>query len=408
MTVHTGKRTKRRFIIGTVIVVALALIGATWVAASQFQSSAQRAAAAAPPAAQPVLVAIEKTDLVERTTMKASARRSGERKFTLLKAGATSVITSQGIQQGQELRSGAVITWINDRPLIALSGGFPLYRDLGPGDSGEDVRMIQKALQGLGYDLSPDGHFGAWTAACIQDLYSENGAKAPQREKKPEPPTSEVAPDSAQSASAAPRPAAPTKVEKETYLPASEILVIPGLPAHVNAVPGLGTTLGDENSVLVLASSTITVSSEVPGPVAARLMEGRPGTAVLGHEEINVRISTIAEKKEEGEGAQMRESSGSSIIEFTPENGTIPLEWAGHNDILITINFTDPLQGVLAVPQRAIATDAAGQAHILLQQADSFIQVPIRQLACVTGMCAIESMHADTALSEGLKVRVDR
>ena len=184
--------------------------------------------------------------------------------------------------------------------------------------------------------------------------------------------------------------------------------MIPGLPAHVNAVPGLGTTLGDENSMLVLASSTITVSSEVPGPVAARLMEGRPGTAVLGNEEINVRISTIAEKKEEGEGAQMRESSGSSIIEFTPENGAIPLEWAGHNDILITINFTDPLQSVLAVPQRAIATDAAGQAHILLQQADSFIQVPIRQLACVTGMCAIESMHADTALSEGLKVRVDR
>ena len=157
MTVHTGKRTKRRFIIVTVIVAALALIGATWVAASQFQSSAQRAAAAAPPAAQPVLVAIEKTDLVERTTMKANARRSGERKFTLPKAGATSVITAQGIQQGQELRSGTVITWINDRPLIALSGGFPLYRDLGTGDTGEDVRMIQKALQGLGYDLRPSG-----------------------------------------------------------------------------------------------------------------------------------------------------------------------------------------------------------------------------------------------------------
>ena len=57
---------------------------------------------------------------------------------------------------------------------------------------------------------------------------------------------------------------------------------------------------------------------------------------------------------------------------------------------------------------RAIAVDAAGQSHILLQQGDSFVQLPIRQLGCVTGMCAIESTQASTPLSAGLNVRVDR
>ena len=408
MTGQANKRSRRRLMIVVVLLAAIALIGSTWIAASQFQSSAQRAAAAAPPAPQPVLVPIEKTDLVERTTMKARALRSGQRQFVLPKAGATSVITAEGIRKGQDLRSGAVITWINDRPLIALSGGFPLYRDLGPGDSGEDVRMIQAALRGLGYDITPDGQFGAWTASCIRDLYSASGAKAPQREKKPETSSADSPHDSAQSGSGMTRPSAPPKAEKETYLPASEILVIPDLPAHVNAVPALGTTLGDDNSALVLASSKIAITAEVPGPVAARLTQGRSGTAAVGEQEIKVRISAISEKKEEGEAAQMRESSGVSVIEFTPETGSIPLDWAGHEDILITINFTDPLEGVLAVPQRAIAVDAAGQSHILLQQGDSFVQLPIRQLGCVTGMCAIESTQASTPLSAGLNVRVDR
>lgn len=402
-----SKYPKGKFTILISVGILILLMIGTWIVAGQFQSSAQRAAAALPPAPQPVLVPIEKTDLVERTTMKARALRSGERQFVLPKSGATSVITAQGIRKGQELQSGAVITWINDRPLIALSGTFPLYRDLREGDSGEDVRMIQTALRGLGYNIAPDGQFGPWTASCIRDLYSARGAKAPEREKKAEVSPADPPLDGLQSGSTMTRTSAPAKAEMEIYLPASEILVIPDLPAHVNAVPALGTILGDDNSALVLASSKIAISAEVPGPVAARLTQGRQGTAAVGQQEIKVSISAISEKKK-AERADEIGSSGASIIEFTTENGSIPFDWVGHEDILIAINFTDPLEGVLAVPQRAIAVDAAGQSHILLQRGDAFIQVPIRQVGCVTGMCAIESTQASMPLREGFNVRVDR
>ena len=43
-------------------------------------------------------------------------------------------------------------------------------RDLGPGDSGEDVERFQAALATWGYDLVADGHYGPVTAAVVTAL----------------------------------------------------------------------------------------------------------------------------------------------------------------------------------------------------------------------------------------------
>ncbi|RRD51762.1 peptidoglycan-binding protein [Buchananella hordeovulneris] len=166
----------------SLVIAALCLTGAllimlgTWFAAKRFQSPDQRQAAAAPPTAGPIVVEVTRGDLTEQTTMKATASRAGERSVPLPLPGAVSVLTHPGVAADTELLSGNVIAWINDRPVFALRGPFPLFRDIGEGDSGDDVRLLQQALADLGYDITPDGHFGTYTASLVRDLYETAGA----------------------------------------------------------------------------------------------------------------------------------------------------------------------------------------------------------------------------------------
>lgn len=440
----------------TAILVALALVAGTWLAATRFQSSAQREAAAQPPPAQPIVVDIVRTDLVERTTMKATAARNGIRNVALPKPGATSVITRAGVGADEVLHSGQVVTWINDRPLLALRGPFPLYRDLGEGDSGEDVRMIQQALADLGYDINPDGTFGTWTAAQVRELFRSVGAEVATREKKADPAdragtdaegnketdsrTGEASTNNNAGTNARQEPPAP---QEEVVLRATETLILPELPAHVSAIPPVGTTLGESGSTLTLAGSNTTLTSEVPGAVAARLQVGRRGIATLGEQSIDVTIDNIAAAGKNRPGAQgegagtsaviASESGGldggpgsqgntNSIVRLTPVSGQLPANWAGKSDILITIDLSEPMMDVLVVPQRAIAVDASGVASILVEDGDQFTQVNVVQRACITGMCAIDisdtttTTHqsggtggsAATLLREGKRARVDR
>lgn len=454
--ISTTSSSRRRTVMlsVTAIVIALTLVAGTWLAATRFQSSAQREAAAQPPPAQPIVVDIVRTDLVERTTMNAQAERSNARSVPLPKPAAISVITRAGVDVGQALHSGQVITWINDRPLLALRGSFPLYRDIGEGDSGEDVRMIQQALADLGYDINPDGTFGTWTAAQVRELFRSVGAEAATREKKAnsterggtgeegktgeEASTGAASPTGNASTNAQQEPRTP---QYEVVLRAAETLILPELPAHVSTIPPVGTTLGESGSTLILSGSDTTLTSEVPGAVAARLQVGRKGTASLGEHNIDVTIHSIAPAGKNSPGAQsegaddaaMMASAGegpgadpgsqrntNSIVRLAPESGQLPAEWAGKGDILITIDLSEPMTNVLAVPQRAIAVDASGVASVLVEDGDQFTQVNIVQRACITGMCAIEADStttdqpggtggsAGTFLREGKRVRVDR
>ncbi|MDO5080443.1 peptidoglycan-binding domain-containing protein [Buchananella hordeovulneris] len=422
----------------SLVIAALCLTGAllimlgTWFAAKRFQSPDQRQAAAAPPTAGPIVVEVTRGDLTEQTTMKATASRAGERSVPLPLPGAVSVLTHPGVAADTELLSGNVIAWINDRPVFALRGPFPLFRDIGEGDSGDDVRLLQQALADLGYDITPDGHFGAYTASLVRDLYETAGAEPAIREVAPDPipapaapaappaaagdaPTTPVAPGGAAAptpqpgASPAPAPRAPAPAptpKKQVYLPAAEVVILPEMPVHVTSVPAVGTVLTAENAKLALGSRDLTLSTSVPGSIATRLREGTPGVATLGQSRLELRVASIkeADKKSE-EGEELGVQGDESTVEFAPLTGGFPTEWAGKKDILITLDLTTPRKGVLQVPQRALAHDATGGANVLVRQSDnSFTQTSVTEIGCVAGLCGIE----DGPLQPGDVVRVDR
>jgi hypothetical protein len=78
---------------------------------------------------------------------------------------------------GDVVDEGALFARIDDRPVIALKGELPMYRDLTLGVSGRDVEQLEQALDRLGFDSGPiDGVFDASTQNALSELYASHGA----------------------------------------------------------------------------------------------------------------------------------------------------------------------------------------------------------------------------------------
>jgi peptidoglycan hydrolase-like protein with peptidoglycan-binding domain len=71
-----------------------------------------------------------------------------------------------------QIEEGSVLLTASGRPVFALKGSVPTYRDQLPGVSGEDVRQLEQALTRLGF--SPgliDGVYDQQTAAAVARWY---------------------------------------------------------------------------------------------------------------------------------------------------------------------------------------------------------------------------------------------
>ncbi|ANC32535.1 peptidoglycan-binding domain-containing protein [Isoptericola dokdonensis] len=91
----------------------------------------------------------------------------------------TGRVTASACSAGREVRSGDVLLTVDDRPLLALATDVPLWRDLGSGAQGEDVRAVQTELVRLGHDLVPDGDYGPATRAVVREIQEAVGVVRP-------------------------------------------------------------------------------------------------------------------------------------------------------------------------------------------------------------------------------------
>lgn len=91
------------------------------------------------------------------------------------------VITGLPVSVGDAVEAGSAVVELSGRPVIALTGTIPPYRDLVPAASGPDVTQLQQALvaQGLLSDSQVDGVYGPATSDAVSQLYSRLGYTAP-------------------------------------------------------------------------------------------------------------------------------------------------------------------------------------------------------------------------------------
>jgi peptidoglycan hydrolase-like protein with peptidoglycan-binding domain len=84
--------------------------------------------------------------------------------------------------EGDKVGCGEVFYRVDDKPVLLLCGPVPAYRDLHTGDTGNDVRQLNRNLHKLGYDgdagvdIDPDDKDFTWqTAAALKKLQHDEG-----------------------------------------------------------------------------------------------------------------------------------------------------------------------------------------------------------------------------------------
>ncbi|MGY1499925.1 peptidoglycan-binding protein [Streptomyces sp. QTS52] len=173
------------------LVGAVVLVGAGgWIAGTQVRSPADAAAAHTAPKAGPVTVAVGRQSLTATVVASGSVEFASPRPLALagsVGTGVSAVAGGEGAEQritkapvaGTEVKEGDVLMTVNGRPVLALSGSVPMYRALGPGASGDDVKQLQRALRRLGFDPgSISGTYRQGTATAVTSWYTSKGYEA--------------------------------------------------------------------------------------------------------------------------------------------------------------------------------------------------------------------------------------
>jgi peptidoglycan hydrolase-like protein with peptidoglycan-binding domain len=146
-------------------VVTLGAAAAVGVAVSARDGDPQ-APAATPSAANANVATVTRRDLARSEELDGTVGFGEESPLVLPLDGTLTSLPAPG----DVIAEGTVVATVDGRPVVALTGSTPLWRDLGPGvDDGADVLAVEQALQRLGFtadfDVTVDGD---WTDATTR------------------------------------------------------------------------------------------------------------------------------------------------------------------------------------------------------------------------------------------------
>ena len=153
--------------------------GLGWFFGSQIQSPAEAAAEAEPPEASNITVQVVSevlsADVITRGDIvydePVSVSLSGSFAETPEK-----FVVTQAVEVNSELAEGAVAVEVVGRPVFLLTGEIPMYRDLRPGATGDDVLQVEHALARMGFFAGvPDNVWDQETSAAVAAWYETAG-----------------------------------------------------------------------------------------------------------------------------------------------------------------------------------------------------------------------------------------
>lgn len=378
----------RRPLIVTFALVAggAVLVAGTWALATSFRSPAQVAADASPPPRSIITVEVAEGILAEQVTAQAIVGSSEEITVPLAAGEGVAVVTNSSVTAGQGIGAGGLLLELNNAPVFAMPGSFPLFRDLRPGDSGRDVAQLQQGLRDAGYAVTVDGALGRQTVDAVRALYAKAGYEMPVE-------AASSAPESGAPPTPAPgtppaQPAAPTPVVK-----ASAFAVAGTMPTTVIAVPPLGA-LAEDAGIVFSSGDAVAVSSVVPA-VAAQLEVGYAASATLDGAPVELTLTSLGETDEEG----------NTPVVFASE---VPggLRGAIGTEIVVVVTRDVIAEDALLVP--SIGVVARGERrYVLVEQDDgSFDEVAVRELGVLNGTSAVEPVSPES-IASGDRIRVN-
>lgn len=159
--------------------IAVTALGA-WIAGSSIESPADAAARTAAPAPSAILVPVEKRVLGSSIVTRGTGRYGLPQPVSI----APSNLKPRGLittlpTPNTPFEEGDVMLTASGRPVFAIQGDAPAYRDLTPGTGGDDVAQLEGALKRLGFDPGAvDGKYDQRTGAAVAKWYAAKGWEA--------------------------------------------------------------------------------------------------------------------------------------------------------------------------------------------------------------------------------------
>jgi multidrug efflux pump subunit AcrA (membrane-fusion protein) len=162
-------------VIGAVVVAAA--VG--WFFGSQIRSPAEAAADAAAPTPSnitvPVVSQVLSADVITRGDIVYDEPLSVSLSGSFAETPEKLVVTN-AVEVNAELIEGAMAVEVVGRPVFLLTGEIPMYRDLRPGATGDDVLQVEEALSRMGYFAgAPDDTWDVETGAAVAAWYQDAG-----------------------------------------------------------------------------------------------------------------------------------------------------------------------------------------------------------------------------------------
>jgi hypothetical protein len=353
-------RRRRTIVLAIVIVALIAAIGGLLISTT-IKSPADVAAQTQPPGLTQLTATVQRQ--VISTTVLAQGKVSQPAEVSGPAAsggggggggssGAQPIVTRIFLHPGAEVGPGGVILEVAGRPVFAFPGTVPAYRNLIPGETGEDVAELQVALEEIGLGVGDDtsGVYGPGTATAVAAFYQDIGYSAPMISTGP-------------------------KADRGAMMPLSEFMFIPRFPAHVAS---LGAKVGGTAS-----GKLVTLSMGNPA-VAGQLNPNdrglvRPGmkvriTNTVTGRSVHGRITSV-KSRTETKGS----ISGGIFLPMRIRPGRpLPPSLIGQN-VTLTVTAAHSSGPVLAVPEAAVFASVNGSTYVTkVTGAHLQVRVPVR------------------------------
>ncbi|AVH60921.1 Tat pathway signal protein [Streptomyces dengpaensis] len=436
------------------------------------QSPSDAAAAHRPPKVGPVTVAVERRSLTATVVAQGSVEYASPQRLDLAgpvgapesgsgDSGAGDAVVQRVTKApvaGAEVTEGDVLMQVSGRPVLVLRGSVPMYRTLGPGATGDDVKQLERALARLGFAPGGStGTYGQGDAAAVSRWYGSKGFRAqePSLADRQQLGTLEAAVTTAQQALlAAQNPGSGSEGSEGsegsgsdagtggeegrlrlraaqqqlntanaalsafragygTKVPAGEIVFLPDLPARLDEV---SVKIGDTPSgpVGTVTSSEVVVQAVVPG-----------NDATLLHKGMTARVETPDGKKVEGKlvalgddvpkndsgddtnapgtsGGGSGDASAPVPVQISIPVGKLTKNANGSAKVTIEVGSSDG--DVLTVPVAALHTTADGQAMVRVRRGTTVVEVAVKAGLSAEGQ--VEVTPSGDALKVGDQVVV--
>lgn len=377
-----------------IALLTLVVLGSgAWVAATRLESPDQAMARAMPPDPVPVVASLTRGHLAAPISLSAIA--APEHVVAVAAPAAlTGVVTAAERSAGEALSSGSALLRVNGRPVFVLSGAFPLFRDIAPGDSGDDVAAVQAALAAVGYTTGRDraGSYGAGTQAAVRKMYELAGHKAPQVTLTPSVSDSNspaAAADSTDASSA--QVTAPASKGGPVIL-RTEVVVLGGLPATIQSIAPVGTQLGEGTELVKLGAGAVVLSATVPTESLGTLTVGASAVFVGDTGTPSSATVTAINATPEGDQTVVVVTSDSAVTIDKPYLLTIDNPAGESGESLLA-----PVAGVVS---------RGGRSYVYPRDGDLFREVEVTVTGSVGGVAAIAAVDPGVALDESMEIRV--